>query len=114
MLTGQPGDPIVGFRHVKQPAQEIGPLTLSHDESTGTISVLSSTDPVALAKEAGDEGITARSLAEVMFDTAMPSRAEIEKARRQLNTLTSEGSLRCIGGTTGGSKGGTQTRWVSA
>ncbi|MFZ1175727.1 MAG: AAA family ATPase, partial [Mycobacterium sp.] len=114
MLTGQPGDPIVGFRHVKQPAQEIGPLTLSHDESTGTISILSSTDPVALAKEAGDEGITARALAAVMFDNSKPTKGEIEKARRQLNTLTGEGSLRCIPGTTGGSTGGAATRWVSA
>ena len=55
MLTGQPGDPIVGFRQIRQPAQEIGPLMLSHDESTGTISILSSTDPVELAVEAGDE-----------------------------------------------------------
>jgi hypothetical protein len=79
MLTGQPGDPIVGFRHLKQPAQEVGPLMLSHDESSGTISNQSSTDPVALAKEAGDEGITAKGLAMVMFDTAKPSRGEIEK-----------------------------------
>ena len=113
MLTGQPGDPIVGFRHIRQPAQEIGPLTLSHDESTGTISILSSTDPVALAKEAGDEGITARALAAVMFDTSKPTKGEIEKARRQLNTLTGEGSLRCIPGTTGGSTGGAATRWVA-
>jgi hypothetical protein len=114
MLTGQPGDPIVGFRHVKQPAHEIGPLTLSHDESTGTISILSSTDPVALAKEAGDEGITVKGLAMVMFDTDKPSRGEVEKARRQPDTLTNEGSLRCIAGTSGGSKGGTPSRWVAA
>jgi hypothetical protein len=114
MLTGQPGDPVVGFRHIRQPAQEVGPLMLSHDESSGTISILSSTDPVALAKEAGDEGITAKGLAVVMFDITKPSRGEIEKARRHLDRLTSEGSLTCIAGTTGGSKGGTQTRWVAA
>ncbi|AFS13634.1 MULTISPECIES: bifunctional DNA primase/polymerase [Mycobacterium avium complex (MAC)] len=113
VLTGEPGDPIVGFRHVKQPAQEVGPLMLSHDEGTGTISILSSTDPVALAKEAGEEGITARAVAAVMFDKPNPSKAEIEKARRKLNKLTAEGSLKCIPGTTGGSKGGTQTRWAA-
>jgi hypothetical protein len=115
MMTGQPGDPVVGFRHIRQPAQEVGPLMLSHDESSGTISILSSTDPVALAKEAGDDGITAKGLAVVMFDTADPSRADIEKARRHLDRLTSQGSLiRCKAGTTGGSKGGTQTTWVAA
>ncbi|MGZ4515480.1 MAG: hypothetical protein ACXVX5_12410, partial [Mycobacterium sp.] len=79
ILTGQPGDPIVGFRHVKQPAQEVGPLTLSHDESSGKISILSVTSPVALAEEAGDEGITAKGVAVVMFETKNPSKAEIEK-----------------------------------
>lgn len=113
LLSGQPGDPIVGFRHVKQPAEEIGPLVLSHDESTGTMSIRSSTDPVALAKEAGDKGITAKDLAVVMFDTTAPNRAEIEKARRQLNTCTANGNLRCIPGTTGGSAGGTATSWVA-
>jgi hypothetical protein len=87
---------------------------LSHDESSGTISILSSTDPVALAKEAGDEGITARALAVVMFDNLKPTKGEVEMARRQVNTLTGEGSLRCIPGTTGGSAGGAATRWVVA
>jgi len=79
MLTGQPGDPIVGFRHIRQPAQEVGPLMLSHDESTGTISVLSVTDPVALAVAAGDEGITARTLAVVMFDNSKSTRGEMKR-----------------------------------
>jgi hypothetical protein len=118
LLNGQPGDPIVTFRHLKQPAQEIGPLVLSHDASTGTISVSSVTDPVALAKEAGDDGITARALAKVMFDSSTPSNAEVEKARRKLDRLTDEGSLNCIciciAGTTGGSAGGTATKWVVA
>ncbi|WP_406816756.1 bifunctional DNA primase/polymerase [Mycobacterium sp. M23085] len=113
MLTGQPGDPLVGFRHVKQPAEEVGPLMLSHDEDSGTVSILSSTDPVALAKEAGDEGITVRAVAAVMFDNLTPDKNEIEKARRKLNKLTRAGSLECIPGTTGGSEGGIATRWVA-
>ncbi len=79
MLTGQPGDPIVGFRHVKQPAQEVGPLMLSHDESSGTMSVLSVADPVELAVAAGDEGITARALAVVMFDNSKSTRGEMKR-----------------------------------
>ena len=114
MLTGQPGDPIVGFRHIRQPAQEIGPLMLSHDESSGTMSVLSVADPVELAKAAGDDGITAKALAAVMFDNPKPTKAEIEKARRQLDRLAADGTLKSIPGTTGGSTGGTATRWAAA
>lgn len=112
MLTGQPGDPIVGFRHIRQPAQEIGPLKLSHDESTGTMSVLSVTDPVALAKEAGETGITAKALAMVMFENIKPSKSEIEKARRKLTSLADSGTLRFIPGKTGGAAGGAAARWV--
>ncbi len=113
MLTGQPGDPIVRFRHVKQPAQEVGPLMLSHDECSGTMSVMSGTDPLALVVASGEEGLTAKALAVAMFDTASPSKAESEKARRQLDRLTSEGKLKQIAGTSGGSAGGTPTRWLA-
>ncbi len=53
LLTGQPGDPIVGFRHIRQPAEEVGPLRLSHDETSGTMSILSGTDPVEVVRAAG-------------------------------------------------------------
>jgi hypothetical protein len=113
MLTGQPGDPIVGFRHIRQPALEVGPLMLSHDESSGTMSILSVTDPLELAKAAGDDGITAKALAVGMFDNVKPTKSEIEKARRQLDRLAADGTLKPIPGTTGGSTGGTATRWVA-
>ena len=31
VLDGEPGDPTVELRHLKQPAEPIGPLTLRHD-----------------------------------------------------------------------------------
>jgi replicative DNA helicase len=114
MLTGQPGDPIVGLRHVKQPAQEVGPLMLSHDEASGNMSVMSGTDALSLVLASGDEGLTAKALAMAMFDTSSPNKAEVEKARRQLDRLASEGKAKSITGTPGGSTGGTPTRWVAA
>jgi hypothetical protein len=30
VLTGEPGDPIINFRHVEQPANEVGPWRLPH------------------------------------------------------------------------------------
>jgi hypothetical protein len=59
---------------------------------------------VALAVAAGDEGITARALAVVMFDNSKSTRGEIEKARRQLDGLTADGKLRCIPGTSPGNR----------
>ena len=35
VLDGEPGDPTVELRHLKQPAEPVGPLTLRHDHSVG-------------------------------------------------------------------------------
>jgi len=36
LLWGEPGDPIVEMTHLKQPADEIGPLELAHDHDRGS------------------------------------------------------------------------------
>lgn len=114
-LIGLPGDPIIGLRHLKQPATEVGPLRLSLDETTGTLSVLSGTDSVGLVKSAGDEGLTATEFASMVFDTTKPTKNETEKARRQLARLTGDGKpLTEIPGRKGGADGGTPTRWTAA
>ena len=35
VLEGDPGDPTVELRHLKQPAEPVGPLTLGHEHSVG-------------------------------------------------------------------------------
>jgi hypothetical protein len=35
VLDGEPGDPTVELRHLKQPAEPVGPLTLRHDHTSG-------------------------------------------------------------------------------
>ena len=35
LLAGEPGDPIIDFRHVKQPWDEVGPFTLQVDHDAG-------------------------------------------------------------------------------
>lgn len=39
-LEGQPGDATVTLRHVKQPAEPVGPLTLAHDHAAGSTTTL--------------------------------------------------------------------------
>ena len=39
MLTGEPGDPIVGLRHVRAPADQVGPFQLLHDPDAGTLTI---------------------------------------------------------------------------
>lgn len=111
MLSGQPGDPVVGLQHLKKPAEEVGPLKLEHDEISGELAVISSPDLVALAKERGQEGINAKEAAVALFDTSLPNRSQAERARRMLKRHVAQGELLNIPGTKGGSKGGTPERW---
>lgn len=89
LLTGSPGDPIVGLHHLKQPASEVGPLKVIHDHTTGRSSVWHQVDLLALAT-ATPEGVTAVQAARVLFDTDKPTSAEKEKARRKLDRLASD------------------------
>ena len=98
LLTGEPGDPIVGLRHVRQPANEIGPLRLLHDQDAGLVTVHDRTDLVALAAASGINGLTAKCAAVALFSTAKPTPADVEKARRKLMKLTSAGLLTMVEG----------------
>lgn len=40
LLWGEPGDELVSLKHLKQPAEVVGPLTLMHDHASGTTTVL--------------------------------------------------------------------------
>lgn len=111
MLTGEPGDPIVGFRHVKQPSEEVGPYQLSSDQTAGELSIEQSTDLVAFAWLCAADGVTAKSAAQNMFDTKSPTRPQTEKARRRLDKLTEAKQLVRVDGTMGGPSGGTPTTW---
>ena len=92
LLTGAPGDPIIGMHHVKQPAEPVGPLRVIHDHATGGSSVWHAADLEALAS-GRPEGVTAVEAARHMFDTDKPSPNEKEKARRRLTALVDSGAL---------------------
>lgn len=90
-LEGQPGDAVVKLRHLKQPAAEVGPLEVIHDDRTGRSQVMDEADPLVLARAAGR--VTVADLARAMFSTDAPTRNETEKARRRLDKLARTGAL---------------------
>ena len=94
LLWGDAGDLIVEFRHLKQPTEEIGPLTLIHDHDHGSTRVEAQVDPFDLVRNAGAAGLTAETVAGVMFTTESPNRNEVEKARRRLERLVTKGLVR--------------------
>lgn len=108
LLTGQPGDLIVGLHHVKQPADPVGPLQLLHNHDVGMTTVHHAADLLSLAAATAG-GITARQAAEAMFDTDEPTANEKKKAERRLNRLVRDGRLCVVQQGDAGSK--TPTKW---
>lgn len=92
-LWGAPGDPIVSFKHMKQPAAEVGPYRLRHDQEKGRFDVWHSVNILDILLHVGKQGMTAKTLANIIFpkDGEKNTDAEIEKARRKLDGLVREG-----------------------
>lgn len=101
LLSGDPGDAIVGFRHVKQPAEEVGPYRLLHDQAAGLFTIEHSVDLVELVKASGIDGLTAKDAAAALTDKTNPTRSDIEKARRKLDHKAADGLLVRIEGGNG-------------
>lgn len=95
LLAGSPGDPVVSLRHLKQPAEEVGPLRVVHDHEQGRSSVWHSADLLSVAL-ASPSGLTAVQAATALFEVEKPTAAEREKARRKLDRLVSEGLLEVV------------------
>lgn len=93
LLWGAAGDPIVELQHLKQPAEEFGPVRVIHDHEHGTSAIWHATDLVTLARAAGSDGLTAKAAAVAVNETDKPTPAMIEKARRRLNSLVRSGQL---------------------
>ena len=89
LLDGNPGDPLVEFRHLKFPVSEVGPMKVHHDQATGLMTVAEQVDLVAVAQV--EEKITVKHAAELLFGST--SANDVEKARRQLERLATAGKL---------------------
>lgn len=88
LLWGDPGDPVIDLRHLKQPAEEVGPLKLIHDHEAGTSTIYEARDVLDVV--AGTPGgVTAPDAARAVYESAEP--AQVEKARRKLERLVAKG-----------------------
>ncbi|MDM4721137.1 AAA family ATPase [Micromonospora sp. WMMA1363] len=95
LLWGEPGDPVVDFVHLKQPMTEVGPLKVIHNRETGLSAVYhdEDTDVAALARKCATTGVSAAEAARCQFSTEKPTKAQVEKARRNLHRLVDAGLL---------------------
>lgn len=111
MLWGNAGDPIVDFRHLKQPMSEVGPFKILHEGRTGQSSIWDGADLLELLRRCRSTGVSASDAACVMYSSERPSASEVEKARRRLEQMALQG----LAVQTGGGKGrGNAAKWFLA
>ncbi len=116
LVWGAAGDSVVEVSHLKQPAEDVGPLQVVHDHLAGHTRVYRDADPLSLL--AATPGLTAASLATCLYvpdRSRQPERNEVEKARRLLDGLVKKGLARRQDPALGGA-GGSQaaTYWASS
>ena len=90
-LGGEPGDPVVRMYHLKQPASEVGPFDIAHDNVSGTMTIHEAVDLAAMCSQQG--GTTAKAAACALYDMERPTPGQVEKARRRLRQLVSAGTV---------------------
>ena len=100
ILSGEPGDLVVRFRHVKTPANEVGPLHLHLNPEEGAFTVRKC-DLMVSARKAGAEGLSAEDAARDLYETKRPTAGEKKKAERQLTKLATLGMLTRMDGVHG-------------
>ena len=110
MLSGEPGDPIVEFRHIRTPAAEVGPFKLDHDQDAGVMTVRDRVDLPSLLI-VNPDGLTAKLAAGAIYGTDKPTPAQVAKARRRLDKLAKDGQARREDGSKGGGPERTEARW---
>lgn len=88
-LWGKPGDAVVELYHLKQPAEQIEPMTILHDHRTGHSTVEHGIDLLAVVRTS--TGLNAEGAARAIFRADDPDRNQVEKARRQLDRLVANG-----------------------
>jgi hypothetical protein len=96
LLWGEPGDPVVELSHLKQPADEVGPLELVHDHDAGRTTVLTRPDFQEVVCRATRGGITVREAAIEVYGPN-PTKAQEVKARRRLQRLVDGGEAVAVG-----------------
>lgn len=90
ILWGEAGDPVLELRHLKAPADEIGPCEVYVDHAKGTLAVEQKTTIRGLLEAATNGGITAQEAAAELYGDSSKG-AKREKARRALEKLVQQG-----------------------
>ncbi len=91
ILWGAAGDPLLELHHLKQPAEEVGPLSVRVDHMSGSVDVSTGGPDLLSSVRGARRGITPTAAAVVLFGVSEPDKNQVERARRKLNRLVASG-----------------------
>ncbi len=113
LLWGAAGDPIVELVHLKQPADEVGPLKIEHDHAIGQSTIHRGFDLLRYLR-LNPNGVTSRQVAVALTEKAQPSESDIKKAKRKLDAAVKRGVAAYQEPAAGGPGGSTPARYYPA
>jgi replicative DNA helicase len=90
-VWGEPGDAIVELLHLKQPAEDVGPLELIHDHTRGTTTREARSSVEEILQEHATTGLEVKTLASRLYKEPEPNKKQTERARRRLESLVNAG-----------------------
>ena len=114
LVWGQAGDYIVELTHLKQPANDIGPLMIEHDHAAGVSTVYHGEHgehaPLEVALHRHPTiGMTKHTAALHLYGTDDPTPNQMRKAKEKLDALVAKGIADYI---PGGGRGVESTWWL--
>lgn len=97
LLWGEPGGEQCELRHLKQPADPVGPWHVEHDHVEGTTKIIRGFDVVSFLRKRPD-GVTIAEVAQAEHGTPVKSGGkEHKRTERRLRRLVSDGRARVDG-----------------
>jgi replicative DNA helicase len=106
-LQGVVGEGVARWRHLKVPAEEVGPFDVEFDYDTGTVKTIGHRDALDYLGQVGFEGATTRDVCKYVTGKAEPTDAEIKRVSRRPKGYENDGYVY------GEMETGTATVWVS-
>lgn len=111
LLWGSAGDPVVELIHLKQPAEDIGPLRIEHHAPSGTSTIYQGFDVLDYLRACGTSGASTTDVACLLVNKDDPDDNERRKAKRRLDRLVTDGHATTSGPTKGGQGGTSAARY---
>ncbi|MEV4286445.1 AAA family ATPase [Nonomuraea bangladeshensis] len=86
-LFGQSTDIVVRLSHLKAPGEPLTPMNVEIDRRSGLVTPYENVNAMSVLLRAGQNGVTANDLAQIIYETQKPTKSNVASARKMLDRL---------------------------